>query len=136
MMTKEEAWKWARICARAGAGPERRDYIERRGTSIAKRLMEDGAFTYGVEYGILIATEKFFGEEPEPEGVEPERKMDGDDTYFKVNAHLMHKFLRGEIGIEEMVIQSSTKEEFEKTATKEDSADEQTAEPLRVGAER
>ena len=64
MLTKEKAQKWAKeIQSGSGVYTNIHDYLDRKGAgSIAKNLIKkgDSVFSYGVEYGILIAVEKIF----------------------------------------------------------------------------
>ena len=60
-MIKEQAIEWYREIT-SGAGVDRNaalDVVERG--NIALGLWDDGAFTLGIEYGVLIALVKAFG---------------------------------------------------------------------------
>lgn len=54
-MTRAEALEWCRAIT-SGDGVDRDKYVDRvsRGT-LAERYWDDGYFTLGVEYGVLIA---------------------------------------------------------------------------------
>lgn len=60
-MTKDQAIAWYREIT-AGAGVDRYAALDvvRRG-KVAVSLWDDGAFTLGVEYGVLIALVRAFG---------------------------------------------------------------------------
>ena len=62
-MTKEEAEEWAWDCAKNGISPEMNLYKERFGVgTMADSCWDDGKFKYGIEYGILIAFRKIYGD--------------------------------------------------------------------------
>jgi hypothetical protein len=64
MMTKEEAWKWADeiTIGGYGSGDARAEYRQNYPIGkMAEGVWDDGLFTYGIEYGILIAVAKIFG---------------------------------------------------------------------------
>ena len=56
VLNKKEAEEWARNLAQNGTYPLRDEYRECVDISeIAKKCWDDPMFTYGLEYGILIA---------------------------------------------------------------------------------
>ena len=61
-MSKDEALAWYKsIQSGGGTHDERMKYLERFGVGeVAERLWDSGEFTYGIEYGILIAIAKIF----------------------------------------------------------------------------
>ena len=62
-MTLEEAEEWAIEMCEGGTYDARKDYLIKFGAGqIAKDMWHDPLFTYGMEYGILIAVKKIFGE--------------------------------------------------------------------------
>ena len=63
MLNKEEAEKWAGSMIKDGTYEIQKEYIQKFGAGqIAKDLWFNTIFTYGIEYGILIAVKKIFGE--------------------------------------------------------------------------
>ena len=73
-MTKEQAWAWANRCTLIGTGEARYDYLKTRGIgTLGKKHWNDELFTLGVEYGILIAVAKIFGDEGDILETLPER---------------------------------------------------------------
>jgi len=63
-MSKKQAWAWAWNCAECGTGEARDEYrLTHRVGTIAEKCWHDAMFTYGIEYGILIAVAKIFGDE-------------------------------------------------------------------------
>ena len=59
-MTKEEAIEWYKSIPK-GTYKERKEYLDKFGAGeIAKNMWNDNTFTYGIEYGILIAIAKIF----------------------------------------------------------------------------
>jgi len=63
MLTKEEAIEWATEMCVHGTYNERKEYREKFGIgACAEDVWDDPLFTYGMEYGILIAVKKIFGE--------------------------------------------------------------------------
>jgi len=67
-MTKKQAWVWAWNCAQGGTFKAIEKYFETNkiGTMAEGLLRKaDERFTYGIEYGILIAVAKIFGDETE-----------------------------------------------------------------------
>jgi len=63
MMTKDEATKWAEKICQEGTGSIRQEYLERFDVGeAAKKVWDDSVFTYGIEYGILMAIAKIFGD--------------------------------------------------------------------------
>jgi len=61
-MTRKQAIEWYRAIQNdAGTFSVRKEYREKFGIgNIAEMLWNDGSFTYGMEYGILIAIAKIF----------------------------------------------------------------------------
>lgn len=65
-MTKEEAIKWYKQIPEYGTYEERSEYKEKFGAgTVAKRLWNQGEFTLGLEYGILIAIARIFDLTPD-----------------------------------------------------------------------
>lgn len=65
IMKKEDAEKWAQAIIKDGSYYARRAFYEQHESeiaSIAKRFYNDEMFTFGVEYGILIAVAKIYGD--------------------------------------------------------------------------
>ena len=63
MLNKEEVEEWAVEMCKGGTYNERKEYLIKFGAGqIAKDMWHDPLFTYGIEYGILIAVKKIFGE--------------------------------------------------------------------------
>ena len=63
ILTKKEAEKWAGSMIKDGTYEIQKKYIQKFGAGqIAKDLWFNTIFTYGIEYGILIAVKKIFGE--------------------------------------------------------------------------
>jgi hypothetical protein len=62
MMTQDEALNWAtKICTKNGTYEERMKYLEKFGVGeFAEKYWNDPVFTYGIEYGILIAVAKIY----------------------------------------------------------------------------
>jgi len=68
MMTKDEAKNWAKDRCHNGTWPARQAYIEQNEVGeMAERCWNDGLFTYGIEYGILIAVAMIYGDLQEKE---------------------------------------------------------------------
>ena len=68
-MTKEEALAWIKTVP-DGTLPERTEYRKKFMVGrLAVRYWDDTMFTYGVEYGILIALTKMFNLTPEEAGI-------------------------------------------------------------------
>lgn len=62
-MTRKEAQKWAKDKCANGTWPARQAYIEQnRVGEIAQHMWNDDRFTYGIEYGILIAVAMIYGD--------------------------------------------------------------------------
>lgn len=62
-MNKEEAEAWAKEVCENGSFPERVAYISKFGVGeLAKYNWYGPLFTLGIEYGILIAVAKIYGE--------------------------------------------------------------------------
>ena len=63
MLTEKEANDWATFTVEEGVHNVMKKYlIKFDAGQIAKDMWHDPLFTYGVEYGILIAVKKIFGE--------------------------------------------------------------------------
>lgn len=58
-MTKPEAIRWFKEI-QGGAGVDRTSFPEEMKGRIAKRVWNDSTFTYGIEYGVLIALMTIF----------------------------------------------------------------------------
>ena len=70
MVGKDDANRWARSVCENGTGFVRKAYLEQYGAGeIAKRFWNDPTFTLGVEYGILIAVAKMYGDLQETNNV-------------------------------------------------------------------
>lgn len=62
-MTKDEAQKWARQVAHKGTGAVRQAYLKKFGAGeVAEKYWNAALFTLGIEYGILIAVAKVYGD--------------------------------------------------------------------------
>jgi len=62
-MKKEEAERWAATMCYDGTYLARTEYREKNQIGrMAEGVWNDPLFTYGIEYGILIAIKKIFGE--------------------------------------------------------------------------
>jgi hypothetical protein len=63
MLTKKQAQEWATDMYTNGTYDVMKEYLIKFGAGqLAKDCWHDTIFTYGVEYGILIAVKKIFGE--------------------------------------------------------------------------
>ena len=63
-MTKEQAYEWYKAIQH-GDGVDRDSFPEDQRGSIAQWKWNDPTFTYGIEYGALIAIRRIFGD-PDP----------------------------------------------------------------------
>lgn len=59
-MTRAEAIKWFKDI-QSGQGVDRSDFPDDMKGNVAKQVWDDSDFTYGIEYGVLIALRKMFG---------------------------------------------------------------------------
>lgn len=58
-MTKQEAIKWFKEIT-SGTGVDRFQFPDNMKGSTAKKLWNDSTFTYGIEYGVLIALHEIY----------------------------------------------------------------------------
>lgn len=60
-MNKEEAIKWFKEIGNGVVGVDRTLFPDELKGRLAKNVWDDSIFTYGIEYGVLIALCKVFG---------------------------------------------------------------------------